>query len=123
MRYILCVSVGIFFAKAKGAMMSSMRQKMFALLISQDMQFYDDAKAGELLDRLKRDPETLENFINHSLEKVFIAMIDLLSGLFMVWNYRWYLWAGSISLKVLPVSIRLRAGKLVSTYQLVQRHR
>lgn len=39
-------------------------------------------------------------------------------------KYPWYLWGGSIVLKALPVSmLTLRAGKLVSMYSVVQRHR
>ena len=70
------------------------------------------------------DPETLETFVNHACERVFGSVIDLLCGFYLVMRYPWYLWAGSVLLKALPVSmLTIRAGKPVSMYSVVQRHR
>lgn len=105
--------------------------------------------------------------MNHALERVLMACIDLMCGIYLIrcvreavalsssscttsagrcafrlflltllsllppaWasiyecsNYPLYLWGGSFLLKALPLTLlTLRAGKLVSTYSVVQRH-
>jgi ABC-type multidrug transport system fused ATPase/permease subunit len=42
------------------------------------------ASSSELLERLRRDPETLEAFVNHGSSRVFQSIIDLFCGFYLI---------------------------------------
>jgi ABC-type multidrug transport system fused ATPase/permease subunit len=85
--YVLTMISWAIFSHARWNMNEKVRQKLVKVVLTRDMELYDRAKAGELIERIRNDPSLMDDVVNHSIERSVRALIQLVGGLVMIFSH------------------------------------
>ncbi len=70
-----------FFTTAGERVVSNLRQRLFASLMSQEVAFFDERKTGELTNRLASDTTVLQNTVSANISMVLRNVAQALGGI------------------------------------------
>lgn len=120
--YVLTTISSAIFSHARWNMNEKVRQKLVKVVLTRDMELYDRAKAGELMERIRSDPSLMDDVVNHSIERSVRALIQLVGGLVMIFSHDLYLGLGGLVLHFLTSAwVGRRASRGSSSYHTVIR--
>ncbi|MFZ4713249.1 MAG: ABC transporter ATP-binding protein [Bacteriovoracaceae bacterium] len=75
-----------YFTLAGEKTVKRLRQKLFSQVISQNMEFFDRAKTGELLGRLSADTAVLQNALSVNISMLFRNLAQAIGGVILLFS-------------------------------------
>lgn len=109
------------FDRAKQARLLHSRALYLATMMNQEQSFHQSHRASELVQRLAMDPETLDDFVIHALERLLRGLTALAALAYML-LVDWQLMVLGIALRI-PFMLQFveKTVQLTAAYERLQR--